>query len=56
MLLSDARAVTEKLRAAGVDVTLREWAGCIHGFTVLGARESKAALTEVGEFVKRVLA
>jgi acetyl esterase/lipase len=54
-LLEDARAVTRALRAEGVDVTLREWDGAIHGFTVLPTKESKEAMAEIRDFVLKHL-
>jgi monoterpene epsilon-lactone hydrolase len=55
MLLTDARDVAAKLLAAGVDVTLREWPGCIHGFYVLNVPEARACRLEIREFVEKLL-
>jgi acetyl esterase/lipase len=50
-LLEDSRAVTRALRDAGVAVTYREYAGAVHGFTILPVPESRTAMAEVREFV-----
>lgn len=53
-LLDDARRVTARARAAGVDVTLTEYEDVIHMWVVSGPDipESLAAYREAGDFVK----
>jgi acetyl esterase/lipase len=55
-LLEDARAVAAAMRAAGVDVTLREVPGAVHGFTLLPMPESRAVMAEIRDFVLTHLA
>lgn len=54
MLLSDSRTVAEKAAAAGVDVTLTEYAGMFHVFQLFGSLipESRAAWREVARFIR----
>ncbi|WP_372511028.1 alpha/beta hydrolase fold domain-containing protein [Mycolicibacterium aurum] len=54
-LLDDARNVSDRMRAAGVDVTLIEIAGGFHGFILLPAPESKEARREMSLFVAQAL-
>ena len=39
------------MREAAVSVTLREWEGAVHGFTLLPTKEGKAAMAEIRDFV-----
>ena len=50
-LLEDARAVVKQMKESGVTVTLREWPGAVHGFTLLPVPESRAAMAEIRDFV-----
>lgn len=53
-LSADARALAERLHAAGVDVQLHIWEEQVHVFHALGfLPEAKSALAHIGEFVKR---
>lgn len=53
VLLDDARRVHAAARAAGVDVTYREWAGMPHVFQAFArfVPEARSALSQVGDFV-----
>jgi acetyl esterase/lipase len=57
MLRCDAELMAERLAAADVPVTLQIWMGQVHAFPVLGdlLPESRAAIGEIGEFVRGVL-
>lgn len=54
-LLSDAERLAEKLRAAGGEVTLDLWPGCLHVWQIADGwlPEARAALRDVGRFVQR---
>ncbi len=53
ILLDDARRLTEKARAAGVDVCLRIWEGMPHVFPLFPFfRESRQALAESREWLR----
>jgi monoterpene epsilon-lactone hydrolase len=54
-LLDEAREVTAKLTQAGVDVTLRETAGGIHGFTTIPSPEARAAIAFASRFIRQQL-
>ena len=54
-LLDDARRVTAALRAAGVEVTLREIPGALHGFAVLPVPEARDAIRDIAAFIRRRL-
>lgn len=47
LLLDDSRRLAARMRADGVEVLLREWPGCPHGFTGLPAPEGRAAARAV---------
>lgn len=52
VLLSDARGVAEKARAAGVDVTLEEEEGLIHVWQAFpGVPEADAAVARIGRYL-----
>lgn len=52
----DGNAYTEKLRKAGVDVTLSEYKGMIHGFmSVPGIDASRSAMDEVATAIHKAL-
>jgi acetyl esterase/lipase len=54
MLLSDSRRMTEALKNAGVDCTLKEWEGLFHVFhSVVYIPESRIANKEIAAFVKK---
>lgn len=56
LLLDDARRLVTRARAAGVDVTLREWDGLWHVFHAFGfVPEAKQAIDEIAAFVRRRL-
>ena len=57
-LLDDARRVVQRLRAAGVDVTLHEFEDVVHMWVVFGPDipESRAAFAEAGSFLRTHLA
>ena len=50
--------MAEKLRAAGVDVTLRIYPGMLHGFMRLtgSVRTARTAVAEAGAWLRSVLA
>jgi acetyl esterase/lipase len=50
-LLDDSHGVAQAMRAAGVAVTVLEWPGAVHGFTLLPTRESREAMGAVRDFV-----
>lgn len=52
VLYDDAIALEKKAKAAGVDVTLREWEGLFHCFPIFDIPEGDAACKEIGEFVR----
>ncbi len=54
ILLDDSRLLAEKASAAGVDVTLKIWAGMWHVWQMLGdfIPENKKAFEEIGQFVR----
>lgn len=54
-LLDDARTVSTRMRAAGVDATLIEIAGGLHGFILLPVPESKETRQQISSFVGRSL-
>jgi epsilon-lactone hydrolase len=54
-LLDDARGVTEALGAAGVEVTVNEVPGGIHGFTTLPTPEARDAIQVMAYFVRDCL-
>lgn len=55
MLLDDSRRFAARARAAGVDVTLEEYAGMVHvwHFTYLLEPRARQAVAAIGEFVQR---
>ncbi|MEE4301295.1 MAG: alpha/beta hydrolase [Pseudomonadales bacterium] len=56
VLLSDARTVAAKARAAGAEVTLEEEAGLIHVWQAFpGVPESDAAVARIGRYLDRQL-
>jgi acetyl esterase/lipase len=57
MLRLDAEVMADRLAEADVPVTLQIWKGQVHAFPVLGdlLPESRAALKEIGAFVRRVI-
>jgi len=56
-LLDDARRLAERARAAGIEVTLREYDGMPHVWQFFGSflPEARAACDEIGAFVKQRL-
>lgn len=54
-LLSDAERLADRLRAAGGEVTLDPWPGCLHVWQMTDGwvPEARAALRDVGRFVQR---
>lgn len=54
-LLDDSRAVSTRMRAAGVDARLIEVAGGFHGFILLPTPESKEARRQISSFVGSAL-
>jgi monoterpene epsilon-lactone hydrolase len=56
-MLDDSRRVTERAKAAGVEVTLEVWEGLWHVFHVFASRlpEGKKAIDKVGEFIRKKL-
>lgn len=56
MLRDQGVAFAERARAAGVDVTLREWPDCFHDWQVYAAvlPQGQAALVEAGEWIARL--
>lgn len=56
ILSDDARTVTERARAAGVDVVHHEWRGLLHVFPVFAdfIPEGKAACRHIADFLRRV--
>lgn len=55
LLLDDAVRFADKAERAGVDVTLRVWDGMWHVFHGFECPESRAALREIGAFVRAQL-
>jgi epsilon-lactone hydrolase len=55
ILLSDAERFAERVRAAGVDVSLDRYEGLFHVFQNLPGRlpQAEAAIAEIGAFVRR---
>lgn len=55
ILLSDATRLTDRARAAGVDVTLEIWEGMCHAFHFFSAMvpEARQAIDNVGHFVRK---
>jgi monoterpene epsilon-lactone hydrolase len=55
ILLDDSLMLTEKAKAAGVDVTLKIWDGMWHVWQALGdlIPENKKTFEEIGQFVQR---
>lgn len=51
LLLDDSRRVAAGMRAAGVDVELREWSGSTHGFTGLPTPEGRDAARHLDNFI-----
>lgn len=51
LLLDDSRRVAARMRAAGVDVELREWSGSTHGFTGLPTTEGRDAAGALDDFI-----
>jgi acetyl esterase/lipase len=58
MLRCDAELMADRLSAADVPCELQVWHGQVHAFPVLGnlLPESRAAIVEIGRFVRDVLA
>ncbi len=58
MLHDDAAVVSQKARAAGVDVEYKEWAGMFHAFQIFDfmVPEARQAWREIGEYLRRHLA
>lgn len=56
LLLSDSEILAQQARIAGVNVTLTVWAGMWHVWQIIGnlLPESKKAIREIGEFVKKL--
>ena len=55
ILYGDGILYAEKLRAAGIEVTLNETKGTMHGFDIMQkAKTTKAALAARIEFMKKV--
>lgn len=56
ILLSDAELLVKQARQAGVDVTFKVWAGMWHVWQISGDKlpEAKKAISEIGEFIKKV--
>jgi acetyl esterase/lipase len=54
-LYPDAVRIAAQAEAAGVDVTLRVWAGMLHAFPIFAGfvPEGRQALTEMGAFLRR---
>lgn len=57
-LLDDARRITERARAAGVDVTLEEWEDMIHVWQIFAPMvpEGMQAINRIAEFVRQRIA
>ena len=57
ILLSDSTRITDKLTAAGIDVTLRVWPEMWHVFQYFVGKmpESKRAIREIGQYLKSQL-
>ena len=57
VLYSDGERMAAKLRAAGVDVTLRTYPGMLHGFMRLteGVATARAAVADAGTWLRRVM-
>ncbi len=53
-MLDDSTRFAEKAQAAGVDVTLRVWAGMVHCFPLMAPLfpEATQALNEICAFIK----
>ncbi|MDV6259817.1 alpha/beta hydrolase fold domain-containing protein [Rhodococcoides yunnanense] len=54
LLFDDARRVTKAMEADGVDVTLVEWPGAIHGFTAVPIAEGKLHAQQMRTFIDAV--
>jgi acetyl esterase/lipase len=56
-VLDDSTMLTEKARAAGVDVELKVWDGMIHVFQMFGAElpEAHQAISSIAKFLNRHL-
>jgi acetyl esterase/lipase len=52
LLLDDSVRFARKASQAGVDVTLRVWDGMWHVFHSFDVPEARAALREIGEFMR----
>ncbi len=53
-IADDTRMLAERMRAAGVDATLVEWPGAVHGFMQMGRHVAlaRAAIAQAGAFLK----
>ena len=54
VLLDDARALAERARACGVEVTYEEWEGMFHGWQTMASilPEGVQAIAHVGDFIR----
>jgi len=57
ILQSDAELLAKQARHAGVDVTFKIWDGMWHVWQISGDKlpEAKKAISEIGEYIKKVL-
>lgn len=57
IMLDDSKRVTERAKAAGVEVTLEVWEGLWHVFHAFAYRlaEGKEAIEQIGEFIRQKL-
>ena len=55
MLRDDSLRVAEKARADGIDVKCEVWPGMVHVFQIRGLPESRAAITQIAEFISSQL-